>query len=86
VEAGLDRPEFVAGAPFLGEAIRGRLGPATGFGGRGVAQEVILDRLFEFRDTRENASSDALIRDRREEALDKVEPRGTGRCDVHVEA
>ena len=47
--------------------------------------QVSIDSIDQIMDTGEGASSDGVDRDVSEEALDHVEPRSAGRCEVEVE-
>jgi hypothetical protein len=62
---GFDGFEFIEGAAFVGEDDCSRLGPSIGFGAGVVAQEIVVDRLFQLGDAGECAPPNALARDLR---------------------
>lgn len=73
-------------ASLLGEDDLCALGPHKGFGISVVAIEIVVDGVLELGNARERDAPDPLLRDLCEEALNQIEPRRTGRREVHMEA
>ena len=76
---GFDRFEPVESSPFLFENDLSGLGPHEGCWVGVVAVQIVVDGFLELGHARECATTDALLRDLGEEALDEIEPGGTGR-------
>ena len=77
--------ECLAGPVHLLEDLRGRLRPDERPGVLVVGLDVLLQARFEVADGVEDAAADPLLRQRAEEALDQVQPRGTRRDEVEVD-
>ena len=63
--------EPIEGSPLLFKIDVSALGPGKGFRVGIVAIEIVVDGILEFGHARECAASNALLRDLREEALDR---------------
>ena len=70
---------------FFEDFVR-RLGPDEGLGVGIVVLQVFHDSSLELGDVFEDPAADAFSGDLGEEALDHVEPRRRGRCEVQVKA
>src|SRR5574337_96794 len=66
--------------------IAGLGGPDKGLGGLVMHGDIFLDGCVEFRDTAKYATAQPPGSDVAEEALDHVQPRSRGRCEVNREA
>ena len=68
------------------EDLFGRFGPDKGVGVGIVMFQVVVNGGFELGHGGEDATTDALLSDQPEEALDLIEPGGRGRGEVQVKA
>ena len=81
----LDLLQHTAGAGVLLENAIGFGGPLEGLRVGIALRNPSLDCSYQLGDALERASTDALARDLREQALDKVDPGRRGRRKVHLE-
>ena len=79
-----DGRERLPGPVHLLQNLRGRLRPDERPGVLVVGLDVLLQARFEVGDGVEDAAADPLLRQRAEEALDQVQPRGARRDEVEV--
>src|SRR5215469_3910466 len=70
---------------YLFQDIGGASRPDEGFGILVVAVDVIADRQIEFFKIAKHTATQPVLGEVAEETLHHVEPRGTGRSEVHVE-
>ncbi len=70
----------------LREDVRGARRPDERLGIAVVVFDIVLDRVNEFRHAGEHTAFDCILAQVAEEAFDHVQPRGTGRSEVHMES
>ena len=68
------------------EYLLGGFGPEEGFRVLVVQLKITFDRCLQFTSAAEGAAPDLLGGQSREEALDEIDPRSSGRREVNVEA